>query len=78
MVLELRARPSEYLKACHPTSNRGTRALPPLLPKVSSYQANLPRLKTTGDSAIIAPPLIADKSHVDVIADILRKALATL
>ena len=35
-------------------------------------------LKTTGDAAIIAPPLIADRSHVDVIADILRKTLATL
>jgi len=35
-------------------------------------------LKTTGDSAIIAPPLIADKSHVDVIADILRRTLAAL
>ena len=35
-------------------------------------------LKTTGDSAIIAPPLIADKSHVDIIADILRKTLAAL
>ena len=35
-------------------------------------------LKTTGDSAIIAPPLIAEKSHVDIIADILRKTLATL
>lgn len=35
-------------------------------------------LKTTGDSAIIAPPLIADRSHVDVIADILRTTLAAL
>jgi beta-alanine--pyruvate transaminase len=35
-------------------------------------------LKTTGDAAIIAPPLIADRSHVDVIADILRKTLAAL
>ena len=35
-------------------------------------------LKTTGDSAIIAPPLIADESHIDMIADILRKTLATL
>ena len=32
-------------------------------------------LKTTGDCAIIAPPLIAEKQHVDVIADILRKTL---
>ena len=35
-------------------------------------------LKTTGDCALIAPPLIADRSHVDVIADILRKTLVTL
>jgi len=35
-------------------------------------------LKTTGDAAIIAPPLIADRSHVDTIAGILRKTLATL
>jgi beta-alanine--pyruvate transaminase len=35
-------------------------------------------LKTTGDSAIIAPPLIAEKSHVDMIADILRKTLAKI
>jgi beta-alanine--pyruvate transaminase len=35
-------------------------------------------LKTTGDSAIIAPPLIAERSHVDVIVDCLRKTLATV
>ena len=40
--------------------------------------ANGLNLKTTGDSAIIAPPLIAEKKHVDEIADILRKTLATL
>jgi len=40
--------------------------------------ANGLNLKTTGDCAIIAPPLIADRSHVDIIADILRKTLATL
>ena len=40
--------------------------------------ANGLNLKTTGDSAIIAPPLIADRSNVDLIADILRKTLATL
>lgn len=34
-------------------------------------------LKTTGDAAIIAPPLIADASHIDMIADTLRKTLAT-
>jgi beta-alanine--pyruvate transaminase len=32
--------------------------------------ANGLNLKTTGDSAIIAPPLIAEKKHVDEIADI--------
>ena len=35
-------------------------------------------LKTTGDCAIVAPPLIAEKSHVDTIVDILRRTLATL
>jgi beta-alanine--pyruvate transaminase len=40
--------------------------------------ANGLNLKTTGDAAIIAPPLIADRSHVDVIADVLRKTLVTL
>ena len=35
-------------------------------------------LKTTGDCAIIAPPLIAEKQHVDLIVDILRKTLATI
>ena len=40
--------------------------------------ANGLNLKTTGDCAIIAPPLIADRSNVDLIADILRKTLATI
>ena len=40
--------------------------------------ANGLNLKTTGDSALLAPPLIAERSHVDVIADILRKTLSTL
>ena len=40
--------------------------------------ANGLNLKTTGDCAILAPPLIADRSHVDLIADILRKTLAAL
>ena len=35
-------------------------------------------LKTTGDSAIIAPPLIAEKADVDTIVGILRKTLAGL
>jgi beta-alanine--pyruvate transaminase len=35
-------------------------------------------LKTTGDTALIAPPLIAEKEHIDVIADILRKTLTEL
>ena len=35
-------------------------------------------LKATGDSALLAPPLIAEKSHIDSIADILRKTLRTL
>ena len=35
-------------------------------------------LKATGDTALVAPPLIAEKQHVDSIADILRKTLATI
>ena len=40
--------------------------------------ANGLNLKTTGDCAIIAPPLIAERSHVDLIGDILRKTLKAL
>ena len=40
--------------------------------------ANGLNLKTTGDSAIIAPPLIADRSNVDLIGDILRRTLKAL
>jgi beta-alanine--pyruvate transaminase len=35
-------------------------------------------LKTTGDSAIVAPPLIAEKSHIDAIVDCLRKTLSSV
>ena len=35
-------------------------------------------LKTTGDSAIVAPPLIAEKSHIDHIVDVLRRTLTAL
>ncbi|MEP6658000.1 MAG: aminotransferase class III-fold pyridoxal phosphate-dependent enzyme, partial [Betaproteobacteria bacterium] len=35
-------------------------------------------LKATGDALIIAPPLIAGKEHIDRIAEILRKTLATV
>ncbi|HSQ81733.1 MAG TPA: aspartate aminotransferase family protein [Casimicrobiaceae bacterium] len=35
-------------------------------------------LKTTGDCALLAPPLIAERSHIDVIADILRKTISSL
>ena len=35
-------------------------------------------LKTTGDSALLAPPLIAEKTHIDMIADILRRTLAQI
>jgi len=35
-------------------------------------------LKTTGDCAILAPPLIAERSHIDTIVDILRKTLKSL
>jgi beta-alanine--pyruvate transaminase len=35
-------------------------------------------LKATGDAAIVAPPLIAERSHVDTIVDILRRTLRSL
>ena len=35
-------------------------------------------LKATGDCVIVAPPLIAEKTHVDTIVDILRGTLQTL
>jgi beta-alanine--pyruvate transaminase len=35
-------------------------------------------LKTTGDCAIIAPPLIAEKSHIDMITETLRRTLTTM
>jgi beta-alanine--pyruvate transaminase len=35
-------------------------------------------LKPTGDSALVAPPLIAEKAHVDSIAEILRATLRAL
>jgi beta-alanine--pyruvate transaminase len=35
-------------------------------------------LKSTGDAALIAPPLIAERAHVDLIADTLRKTLLSL
>ena len=40
--------------------------------------ANGLHLKTTGDSAIVAPPLIAEKRHIDEIHDKLKKTLAML
>ncbi len=35
-------------------------------------------LKATGDCGILAPPLIAEKTHIDMIADILRATLKSL
>ena len=35
-------------------------------------------LKATGDSLIVAPPLIAEREHIDGIVAILRKTLASL
>jgi beta-alanine--pyruvate transaminase len=40
--------------------------------------ANGLHLKTTGDAAIVAPPLIAEKQHIDRITDVLRNTLAAL
>jgi beta-alanine--pyruvate transaminase len=35
-------------------------------------------LKTTGDTALIAPPLVATNEHIDMIADILRRTLKAI
>jgi beta-alanine--pyruvate transaminase len=35
-------------------------------------------LKATGDAAIVAPPLIAERGHIDGITDILRRTLGAL
>jgi beta-alanine--pyruvate transaminase len=35
-------------------------------------------LKATGEAAIIAPPLIAERAHVDIIVDTLRRTIKTL
>ena len=35
-------------------------------------------LKATGDSAIVAPPLIAERTHVDEIVEILRRTLKSI
>jgi beta-alanine--pyruvate transaminase len=35
-------------------------------------------LKATGDCVIVAPPLIAEKAHIDTLVDVLRKTLATV
>ena len=39
------------------------------------FEAGL-HIKMTGDSGIVAPPLIAEKAHLDQICDILRKVLS--
>jgi beta-alanine--pyruvate transaminase len=35
-------------------------------------------LKATGDSALVAPPLVAERAHIDTIVDILRRTLKSL
>jgi beta-alanine--pyruvate transaminase len=58
----------------HPAGGPGTRGH--LLQK-KLFDNGL-HLKTTGDSAIIAPPLIAEKQHIDSMVDCLRKTLAAV
>jgi beta-alanine--pyruvate transaminase len=38
------------------------------------FEAGL-HVKMTGDSGIVAPPLIAEKAHIDKICEILRSVL---
>jgi len=35
-------------------------------------------IKFTGDAGIIAPPLIAKRSHIDTIVEILRRTIKAL
>jgi beta-alanine--pyruvate transaminase len=35
-------------------------------------------LKATGDCVIVAPSLIAERSHIDLMIDVLGKTLATI
>ncbi len=39
------------------------------------FEAGL-HIKMTGDSGLVAPPLIAEREHVDQICDILRRVLS--
>ena len=40
------------------------------------FEAGL-HIKMTGDSGLVAPPLIAEREHVDEICEILRRVLST-
>jgi beta-alanine--pyruvate transaminase len=35
-------------------------------------------IKFTGDAAIVAPPLVAEKAHIDQICSILREVLGKM
>jgi beta-alanine--pyruvate transaminase len=58
----------------HPSGTPGQRGH--LLQK-RLFDAGL-HLKATGEAAIIAPPLIAERSHIDTIVDILRRTIKAL
>ena len=72
------ASPTCAATACSRRSNRSPPARPGTRGHVLQKKLfdNGLHLKTTGDSAIIAPPLIAEKSHIDMIVECLRKTLA--
>ncbi len=40
------------------------------------FEAGL-HIKMTGDSGIVAPPLVSERAHVDQVCDILRRVLST-
>ena len=76
-----RRSPTCAATACSPAIDVASRTAPPGA-RGHALQKKLfdsgMHLKATGDCVIVAPPLIAEKTHVDTIVDILRKTLQAL